>query len=179
MEGLVVEVGFKLKNNLVYYHDLLINRGLKLDFSCITRDVYYTNKNLDGMTENEMKNSCVRIRYFQGINKEEKDNSQQLAEEKKLLNEGYNKIFDTLKIDFQYSKEGMKSKIQIQDIKDIGLIVYYDNPDYYGMALDEQRKKLIHELNTYGFEFEDSELGVDKLRTLYYGKYMFSKNQNG
>lgn len=37
---------------------------------------------------------------------------------------------------------------------------------------------LISELNTYGFNFDKSIKGIDKLRTLYYGKEMFSKNQN-
>ena len=29
----------------------------------------------------------------------------------------------------------MKSKIQLQDIKDVGLLVYYDKPDYYELPL--------------------------------------------
>jgi len=41
-----------------------------------------------------------------------------------------------------------------------------------------QRKKLIDELNSYGFDFDYSILGLDKLRTLYYGKEMYSNNQN-
>ena len=72
----------------------------------------------------------------------------------------------------------MKSKIQLQDIKDIGLLVYYDNPDYYEYAEDEQRTLLLKELNSYGFNFKETDLGLDKLRTLYYNKEMFSKNQN-
>ena len=39
--------------------------------------------------------------------------------------------------------------------------------------------KLIDELNSYGFHFKYNDLGLDKLRTLYYGKEMFSENQNG
>jgi len=38
---------------------------------------------------------------------------------------------------------------------------------------------LLNELNTYGFTFNLNDLGIDKLRTLYYGKKMYSKNQNG
>ena len=73
----------------------------------------------------------------------------------------------------------MKSKIQLQDIKDIGVLVYYDNPNYYEYSLDEQRKMLFKELNSYGFSFKETDLGLDKLRTLYYRKEMYSKNQNG
>ena len=43
---------------------------------------------------------------------------------------------------------------------------------------EKQWDCLISELNTYGFNFDKSIKGIDKLRTLYYGKEMFSKNQN-
>ena len=46
-------------------------------------------------------------------------------------------------------------------------------------CLDIQRKKLIDDLNSYGFHFHYDTLGLDKLRTLYYGREMYSKNQNG
>ena len=178
MEELVLEVGMKLDNSLIYYHDLLVKNGLKLDFSCVTHDIYYTKENLDGLSENQMKNACVRLRYCDGINQEYKDKSELLNKEKELISEGYKKAFDTIKIDFQYCNDTMKSKVQLQDIKDIGLLVYYDNPDYYKYPLREQRKLLLEELNSYGFTFKESDLGLDKLRTLYYKKEMFSKNQN-
>ena len=73
----------------------------------------------------------------------------------------------------------MNSKIQIQDIKDIGLVVYFDNSNYYDYDLDIQRNKLIDELNSYGCNFNCDELGIDKLRSLYYKKECKSKNQNG
>lgn len=73
----------------------------------------------------------------------------------------------------------MVSKIQIQQIENIGLLVYYDNKNYYKYDLEQQRKMLIKELNSYGFNFENDVLGLDKLRTLYYKKEMYSKNQNG
>ena len=176
---LVLEVGFKLDKSLIYYHDMLIKNGLTLEFSCITHDIYYTNKNLEGLTENQMKNSCVRLRYCNGINKEITDKTELNQKESELIKTGYKKVFDTIKIDFQYCKQNMKSKVQLQDIKDIGLLVYYDNPDYYEFSLQEQRKKLIDELNSYGFNFKYNDLGIDKLRTLYYKKEMYSENQNG
>ena len=74
----------------------------------------------------------------------------------------------------------MNSKIQLQEIKDIGLLVYYDNSIYYELPIEEQRKKLISELISYGFdEIDYNTLGIDKLRTLYYKKECYSKNQNG
>ena len=62
---------------------------------------------------------------------------------------------------------------------DIGLLVYYDNSNYYDLDLDTQRKMLIDDLKFYGFEIDYSTFGLDKLRTLYYGKEMYSENQNG
>jgi len=176
---LALEVGFKLDKSLIFYHDMLTKNGLTLDFSCITHDIYYTDKSLDGLTENQMKNSCIRLRYCDCINKEISDKTELDKKEKSLIENDYKKIFDTIKIDFQYCNQSMKSKIQLQDIKDIGLLVYYDNPDYYELPLKEQREKLIDELNSYGFDFKYSDLGLDKLRTLYYGKEMYSENQNG
>jgi len=176
---LVLEVGLKLDKSLIYYHDMLLKNGLNLDFSCFTRDIYYTDKNLDNLTENQMKNSCIRLRYCDPINKKNTNNRKLDKKEKELIKNGYRKVFDTLKLDFHYSKKSMKSKIQLQDIKDIGLLVYYDNPDYYNLPLKEQREKLIDELNSYGFDFKYDELGLDKLRTLYYQKEMYSENQNG
>ena len=179
MEQLVVEVGMKLEKDLIYYHDILIKNGLRLDFCCITHDIYYSKNNLDGLTENQMKKSCIRLRFGDGINQEERSKSELLKRERELIDDGYVKVFDTIKFDFQYCHSSMKSRVQLQNIKDVGLLVYYDNPDYYNEPLDEQRKLLFNELNSYGFDFKETDLGLDKLRTLYYKKEMFSKNQNG
>lgn len=182
MAKLVVEVGMPLDKSLIFYHDMLINHGLDLQFACVTHDVYYTKEKLDGLTENQMKNACVRLRHLEGVigvNKRPKDDVDKIRQqEKELISQGYKKIFDTIKFDFQYHKDGMTGYVQLQDIKDVGLLVYYDNGHYYEMPLDEQRKALFDELNSYGFDFKESDLGLDKLRTVYYGKKMFSKNQN-
>ena len=171
MEELVVEVGIKLNGSFRYYDKLLTDHGLTQVFSCVTHDVYYTkNDSFDGMTENQIKNACVRIR-----NPKKSDRERERA----LIKDGYRKVFDTTKKDFHYKNDKMKSIVQLQDIEDIGLVVYYDNPDYYHLPLDEQRKLLLQELNTYGFSFKGDELGIDKLKTLYYGQQLFSENQNG
>ena len=178
MKKIIVEVGLKLDKNVPYYHEMLVKEGLSLDFVCITHDVYYTKSSLDGMTENEMKNACIRLRNVLALNKRNKTDKKMLKREHELVTAGYIKAFDTIKTDFQYCTPQMKSKIQLQDIKDIGLLVYYDNPDYYNYPEDEQRILLLKELNSYGFNFKETDLGLDKLRTLYYGKELFSKNQN-
>lgn len=183
MSKLIVEVGMELDKNLIYYHDMLIKHGLYLSFACVTHDIYYTKENLDGLTENQMKNACVRLRKLDGIigvNKDQQTTDEEIkAQEQELLDKGYSKVFDTIKLDFQYKKADWYNYIQLQDIKDVGLLVYWENKKFYHLPLDEQRKELLNELNSYGFNFKESDLGVDKLRTLYYHKKMYSKNQNG
>ena len=59
---IVVEVGIKLENDLAYYSKVLIDNGLINDFKVKTHDLYYTNKDLNGLSENQMKNACIRLR---------------------------------------------------------------------------------------------------------------------
>lgn len=178
MNELILEIGMKLEKNISYYHDMLTKNKMKLVFSCVTHDIYYTNKDLNSLSENEMKSNCIRIRNCNILNQNSDKENENIKKEKELLENGYRKVFDTVKFDFHYCNDCMKGRIQLQEIKDIGLVVYYDNPDYYTYPLDEQRKKLIDELNSYGFSFEYTDLGIDKLRTLYYKKDMYSSNQN-
>lgn len=182
MSKTIVEVGMPLDKNLIYYHDMLTSHGLILNFACVTHDLYYTKKSLDGLTENQMKNSCIRIRKLEGmigVNKDKTKSDKEIKdEEQKLLNQGYHKIFDTIKFDFQYKKPDWYNYIQLQDIKDVGLLVYWAHNIFYELPEEKQRQKLLEELNSYGFEFKGTDLGLDKLRTLYYGKKMYSKNQN-
>ena len=182
------EVSFKLNKDYSYYYydNLLKSKGLNNTFNCITHDMYYTNKDLDGMSEDEMKNACIRLRsinnkdyVIQNNLIDELDNKKVSkfflkGFEKKLLKYGYKKVFDTIKSDHHYCNDNMKSKIQLQEIKDIGLLLYYDNSDYFEYDVDTQKRKLIDELNSYGFKIYYDELCFDKLRTLYYKKDMFN-----
>lgn len=185
----IVEVGFKLNNNYKFYKKILEHNGLKNDFNCTTRDIYFTNKSLDGMTENEMKNSCIRLRSVNendykiqndliGLNVDRISKLELNNFESNLNQKGYKKVFDTCKKDHHFYKTGMTTKVQIQEIDDIGILVYFDNKHYYELDSNEQRCKLIDELNSYGFNFNYSDLGLDKLRTLYYKKEMYSEDQN-
>ena len=183
MAKLVVEVGMKLDKSMIYYHDMLTKKGINLSFASVTHDLYYTKeKNLDGLTESQMKNACIRIRKLDGVIGVNRDklvsNEEVEAKENELIKQGYHKVFDTVKFDFQYKKPEWYNAIQLQDIKDVGLLVYWEHNIFYELPEDLQRKKLLEELNTFGFEFNEDDLGLDKLRSLYYGKEMFSKNQN-
>ena len=186
---MVVELGIKLDKNIEYYDSMLKSNGLKCVFNVVTHDVYYSNKLLNDLTEHEMKKACIRLRSCNGgefnvdnrllSNIEIKKVKNLTVFENLISKYGYKKVFDTTKEDYHYYKEGMNSRIQLQQIKDIGLLVYYDNSNYYDLDLDTQRKMLIDDLKFYGFEIDYSTFGLDKLRTLYYGKEMYSKNQNG
>ena len=81
---------------------------------------------------------------------------------------GFRKVFDIIKYDHHWYKDGMTTRVQLQETKDIGLLVFLDNRAYYEYDLEKQRKMLIDELNSYGFDFSYNDLGIDKLRTLYY-----------
>ena len=82
---LVVEIGMKLDKNLVYYHELLTKLGAKLAFSCITHDYYYSKRHMEGLTENEMKNACIRLRDCQGLNRGLNSKKELLKKEKELM----------------------------------------------------------------------------------------------
>lgn len=210
-----LEIGLKLEKDIDYYLTILKNNKAINRYSCETHDIYWTNVDLNGLTEKEIKKSCVRLRMTRGIGGKDRkffikirhllglvgswdcmfenyklfDNNyddkfnvrlESINDYCKLFEEkGFKLVFDTYKKDYQYSIGNMKSRIQLQDIKDIGLILYYDNPDLYDLPLDKQRESLIIELNSYGFNFKIDELGLDKLRTLYFRKECYSKNQNG
>ena len=191
---LVVELGLYLDRPYLYYEDILKQNGLKCVFECVTHDLYYTNNdfsNIDNMTEKELKDVCIRVRKVNDgdyeiqnkILKEYKRKKIKSSKINKLEKEfkqyGYRKVFDTIKYDHQWYKEGMTTRVQLQETKDIGLLVFLDNKAYYEFDLESQRRKLIDELNSYGFNFNFDTLGLDKLRTLYYRKECFSKNQNG
>ncbi len=205
---LVLEVGLLLDKPLEYYQEILRLAGATNEFNCETHDFYWTNKSteeLESLTENQIKNSCVRFRMCKGFAGEKLEKKKwtdgefsnfklfdktsegrikiKISKLKKynrqFVKNGWQLVFDTLKTDYQYSIGDMKSRIQLQEIQDLGLVLYYDNPDYYHLSEDEQRIALIRELNGYGFDFAEDMLGIDKLRTFVHQKQMFSKNQNG
>lgn len=207
----IVEVGFLLENDLEYYEKILEKAGAEKTFVCETHDKYWTNKTFEELiclTENQIKNSCVRLReclsfdtvhYIEGepsfhfdnyviFDKNLKTNSSarflkvKNIEIQNFINrmetQNWYLVFDTFKRDYQYKIGEMQSRLQLQEIDNIGLVLYYDNPEYYNMSEKLQRIALIDELNSYGFNFDYSENGIDKLRTLLTGMTCTSQNQN-
>ena len=101
----------------------------------------------------------------------------QIQEE--MESKGWYLVFDTFKVDYQYKIGDMQSALQFQEIDRIGLVLYYDNPEYYSFSAERQKDALLDELNSYGFSFDKKDQGIDKLRTLLLGHSCFSDNQNG
>lgn len=58
----IVEVGIKLDRDFEYYDALLRSKGLVNDYKVRTHDIYYTNQDLNELSENQMKNACIRLR---------------------------------------------------------------------------------------------------------------------
>ena len=122
---LVVELGVKLNNDFKYYDNMLKSNGLKNDFKVLTYDIYCTNQSLEGLSENEMKKACIRLRscnngdykvqnnLIRDLNIQEISDFELTNFENSLLELGYKKIFDTTKRDFHYSKDGMNSRSEI------------------------------------------------------------------
>lgn len=205
MEKTIVEIGLLLDDDVQTYIDMLEKQGFENIFSCETHDLYWTNKkraDLEKMTESEIKNACVRLREvwayggtkFNGdFNESYAFSNYKIFDSKKpdrikTTKDKYKKqieeiegkdwllYFDTFKRDYQYKLGGVV--LQLQEIDGIGLVLYYDNEEYYHLEESQQRKRLIDDLNSFGFKFSESEQGIDKLRTLLMGCPQFSNNQN-
>lgn len=197
-----VEIGYLLDKEYGYYYNLL-KKKYNLSVFCIESwDEFYAKDELSELSENEIKNSCLRIRKCRNVYLEDNtfgnvriefQNMKIISElnkkvEVELLDEEIEKIkvlgykhiieLDTHKMDYQISLLDYSTTLYFQLIDNIGLVLYYYNERYFGLELLEQRKKLIDELNSFGFNFKYEDLGIDKLRTLYYKKEMFSLNQN-
>ena len=186
-----VEVAFKVKQKQAKCEKLLKKAGYKLFWKAKTRDLYFTKSELTpDMNEQELKFECVRIRNSNGgysvDNFSVFDNSKPdkfKCEKSKayeiagmLLENGYKKVFDTLKTDYVYKKGN--SYHQLQNIDGIGLLDYSYNEDIKDLPEDTQFEILSKDMKQIGIELEYEE-GIDKLRTLLSGKICFSKNQNG
>lgn len=188
----IVEIGMLCKEPLDYYLDLLKNNGINQKMVLVTRDIYFYNKDINelkNLKESDIKHSCIRIRMcrkpggkFRKFNiqncnmpgfKSEYRKWRLKSIEKKLLSNGYKPIIDTVKTDYQY-----ENGIQLQNVDDIGLLVFWDNPKYYDFNEEKQFDLLKKDLEKIGFDFV-YPLGIDRLRTKINNKLCFSKNQSG
>ncbi|MBQ7308454.1 MAG: hypothetical protein IJW82_08035 [Clostridia bacterium] len=183
-----IEVGFKIIQTQKEAEKILLDNGFINVFKTNTRDLYFgKNINFKNKNENEIKNSLIRCRNFSSFenlnllnedlpSKVDVDFETLLSYFNKLKSNGYELIFDTQKSDWIYKKG--ECWHQLQDIKYIGLLDYVYNTEIFdkGYTEEEQFEILKNQMKEYGFKLE-YDLGVDKLRSLYNKKLMFSKNQ--
>lgn len=167
---IVLEVGLRLDKDQKYYEKILKEHNAVNRFDCETHDIYWTNKDLDGLTENEMKRACVRLRMTRGIGGKDRktinktknalgikgkwncrfqnyNNSESKAEElKKYLEEKFNVETMTIKADVSNEFE-VKTMIN-SIVKKFGKIdalvnnagIVYDR-DFDDIKIDEFRSK--------------------------------------
>ena len=187
-----VEVGFKIKQSKEEAEKILLKNGfIKFWEVEKTHDIYFgKNINFENKKEEEIKQSLIRVRNFETfenlnlIKNLECENVLKLNKKdaskmvNKILENGFKIIFDTQKSDTVFYKG--KCWHQLQNIKDIGLLDYVYDEELFNKNYSEKEQFdiLKSQMISLGFELE-FELGIDKLRTLYFKELKFSINQNG
>ena len=184
----VVEVGFKIRENKIEAEKILLNNGFDNIFKTHTRDIYF-GKNVDfkNKSEEQIKNELIRCRgceSFENLKVFDKSLPNTLKVDAytlymyfdKFFKSGYQVVFDTKKSDWIYKKGEIYH--QLQKIDGIGLLEYVIDNSIKNKTEDEQFEILTKQMIDLGFTLE-YDLGVDKLRSLYNKKLMFSKNQAG
>ncbi len=179
-----VEVGYLCDKNVDYYRDLLNKKQIENTFNISTKDIYYSKEKVSDLktkSGEEIKNKSIRIRFCKSIKKDSEyktfriQNYRNLLDifedkyysinkfekiEKQLIENGFNKIIETSKLDYQYI-----NGLQLQDVDGIGLLVYYFNPKYFFESTSKQEKLLKEELIEMGFTFKRYEQ-FDRLKEL-------------
>ena len=192
-----IEVGFKIKESREDAEKILLKNGFVNTYKTAkTKDVYFgKNVSLEGKDETGIKNSLIRLRNFETFEnlnlldsniaegKQRVDFKTALFYVNKILESGFEIVFETEKSDWIYQKGDCYH--QLQDIKGIGLVDYVYNREIFHLELSEEEMFVIlkKQMIELGFTLE-YDLGIDKLRTLYNrskGKdeLMFSTNQIG
>lgn len=185
-----VEAGFKIKESKEEAEQILLKNGFINTYKTHTRDIYFgKDDDFRDMDEEGIKNSLIRLRNFERFENMKLFDSEMpdiitldfktmLEYLQKLFSQGYDVVFDTRKSDWIYKKG--ECYHQLQDINDIGLLDYVYNREIFdkGLDADEQFEELKRQMLALGFHLE-YEQGVDKLRSLYNKKLMFSTNQIG
>ena len=68
----------------------------------------------------------------------------------------------------------MNGCLQLQDIEDLGLMVYYYNPKYFYDNANKQNEMLIKDLKDWNLIFRYDE-DIDKLKSIMNKKIYFSE----
>lgn len=175
-----IEVQLKIEGTKEDNIDNLISQEFEKVKSCRTIANYYLPKDKIIDDTSKLKEDCVRIRkskfdkYEEGfklgnsillsemacnveITKERKEikiktDQEAIELEKYLIENGFQLIYTDEKDDNVYKLNNQNIVFQIQDIKDFGLIIAYDNIKYDNLSIEDQRKKLIDDILKYNIK---------------------------
>ena len=210
----IEEIELPIKGSKDEIEKKLLENGFEIFYKVLTITSYYLPKNESTHNHKILKEKCKRLRYVEPLSKFKNDwqnykdwitkynINECIKEEKKLLSEGFIKIYTDEKTDYVYKKtDEEKMYFQIQDIKDDCLMIAYDNEKYYNFLSEEQRKMLIADVKKYGIEIIDdnnidrfkligktltvneiikkmdealNSLGINKIRIMFYNSSLYN-----
>lgn len=181
------EIEFFVEKSLEENIKILKRNGFNEMFHVRTIANYYLPSNVELNDIRDVKDKCIRIRksvrndYSEGfklgnsgiLDKDKysdyysdevceieiKTDKEALDLENRLLSDGYKLIYTDDKDDNVYEINNREIVFQLQDLKDIGLIIAYDNSKYYGLDKYKQTLELIKDVEKYGIRFK----GYDKV----------------
>lgn len=173
---IIEEIELPIKGNKEDVEKVLLANGFEIFFKVLTITSYYLPEN--GSLENHytLKERCKRIRYVEPMTKFKnkwQDYEEWIKhynieeckkEEEELIGNGFKKIYTDEKTDWVYKNiDEEKMYFQIQDIKDYGLMIAYDNEKYYDLDKMKQREMLINDARKYGIEILDT-VNIDRFK---------------
>ncbi len=182
---MIEEIELKISGTKEEIEKHLLNQGFSVFFKRRTIANYYLPPNEEIGEHKTLKDRCVRLRTsfkideeirklgFRKLDLSESQDEEKLSLkeakklEKQLLKDGYQLIHTDDKTDFVYILKEKDLAFQIQDIEGLGIIVAYDNKDYYNLPSKKQREKLIKDVEHYGIKIQDYNqvdrfTGIDK-----------------
>lgn len=193
MSSIAFGITIKLNNDLSFeeWKDEMRIAGFENICTTGIEERYYCDKDISNMTENEIEVICLKAsKNCNGFSIQNNDSLKKridvdhLTEEEKelilkdsisfdeidyyekcLLELGYEKKIVCKEQHYYYQNKEDNVIIELQKVEGIGLLLYYDNPQYFNMSIDEQKKQLISDLSyNYGFDIPEDCINFDKLR---------------
>ena len=175
---IIEEIELPIKGRKEENEKRLISNGFQIFYKVLTITSYYLPINESIENHNTLKERCKRLRYVEPMTKFKNEwqyyeqwikkyNVHECKiEENEIIEKGYKKIYTDEKTDWVYKKiDEEKMYFQIQDIKDDCLMIAYDNEKYYDLKRNEQRKKLINDVEKYGIEIIDTA-NIDRFKLI-------------
>ena len=199
MPSIAFGITIKLDNDLSFeeWKEELKIAGFENVCNTVIEERYYCDKDISNMAESEIETICLKVsRNCNGFSIQNNDLLKKRMESYNLRNEeselllkdsisfddidyyekcilklGYEKKIECKDKHYYYQSNEDNVIIELQKVEGVGLLLYYDNPKYFSMSLEEQRRQLIEDLTyNYGFDISDDCENFDKLRYIYHRK---------